>query len=121
VPIRPFSLNAERNSRHWGRPSRNTTQARDLARDLCAEWIEAQAITWRPALRAVSIDAFPYAIDRRYRQDTGNCYPSVKACIDGLVRAGLIEDDGPEFVTFIGMHAHRFGRDALVLIIEEEK
>lgn len=43
----------------------------------------------------------------RTKRDSLNCYPTIKACIDGLVRAGWLEDDddehlvGPDFRPYI--------------------
>ncbi len=38
-------------------------------------------------------------------QDCGACYPTVKAIIDGIVDAGVLVDDTPEYVASIRMHA----------------
>jgi hypothetical protein len=52
---------------------------------------------------AVSLVALPaYA---GHRQDTGNCYPAVKAAIDALVDIGFLADDGPEHVLSITLLA----------------
>jgi hypothetical protein len=40
----------------------------------------------------------PHLRDGR-TQDVGACYPAAKAAIDGLVDAGVIPDDGPQYVT----------------------
>lgn len=37
--------------------------------------------------------------------DAGNHYPIAKAVIDGLIDAGVLEDDGPEQVLSVTMHA----------------
>ena len=33
------------------------------------------------------------------RRDTANLYPSYKACLDGIVDAGVIQDDNDKYVT----------------------
>jgi hypothetical protein len=40
-------------------------------------------------------------------QDTGNCYGSVKAALDGLVDAGVLPDDTPAHVLSIKFNAPR--------------
>jgi hypothetical protein len=52
--------------------------------------------------------------------DPVNYYPSVKAAIDGLVRAGLIPDDNPEHVAWIRFDAptRNEGQSTSVLTIE---
>lgn len=42
---------------------------------------------------------------RAGRWDAHNLFPTLKACIDGLVDAGLIPDDSNEHVTFVGIRA----------------
>ncbi len=72
-----------------------------------------------PALGRISVTAEPLHKDRRSPQDVAACAPAVKAAIDGLVDAGVVEDDSPEFVTSV-----RFlppvvcGVDGLRLIVE---
>jgi len=42
---------------------------------------------------------------RAGRWDAGNLYPTAKACVDGLVDAGVIPDDNNEWVTGPDMRA----------------
>jgi crossover junction endodeoxyribonuclease RusA len=52
--------------------------------------------------------------------DCGACAPAVKAAIDGLVDAGVIADDTPEFLRCIRFVApFKTGRDALSLVIDD--
>lgn len=52
--------------------------------------------------------------------DVGAAYPTAKAAIDGLVDAGVLDDDTPEIVRFIGFAApERSDKDRLVLVLEE--
>lgn len=51
-----------------------------------------------PHMNRCLITAVPHLKDRRL-QDTGACFPAVKAAIDGLVDAGVLDDDGPDHVT----------------------
>ena len=51
--------------------------------------------------------------------DTGGHFPVAKACIDGLVDAGVIPDDGPEFVRSLTFKAPQVdgGVDRALLVI----
>ena len=52
--------------------------------------------------------------------DVGAAYPTAKAAIDGLVDAGVLTDDTPNIVRFLGFAApERSDTDRLVLVIEE--
>ena len=54
------------------------------------------------------IDVYVHmATNRRY--DPGNRYPTAKACVDGLVDAGLVEDDDYKHVS--GPFLHHGGKD----------
>ena len=92
---------------------------------LVREWRESFAWLARkeriPKLDRVVVTAVPHLRDRR-AQDTGACFPAVKAAIDGLVDAGVLDDDGPDVVVEIRFHAPQLGSDvgdALLAIIEE--
>lgn len=50
-------------------------------------------------------------------QDVAACNPAVKAAIDGLVDAGVIPDDKPEFLHSVEFLQPRKGKDALVLYV----
>ena len=49
-------------------------------------------------LEVVEIRFTPHRRNRQGRADTGNHFPVAKACIDGLVDAGILWDDGPDIV-----------------------
>ena len=73
-----------------------------------------------PALAAIEVYATPLAKDRRWRQDVGACFPAVKAAIDGLVDAGVLPDDNPQFVRALTFYPAEIGdMDGLRLQIEE--
>lgn len=40
-----------------------------------------------------------------WKQDVGACFPTAKAAIDGLVDAGFLPDDGPEWVKSLSFTA----------------
>lgn len=109
---RPWTVNGERK---WHPKAR----ARKVA-----EWRAAFAGLAReqhvPRLDAVSVQAWPLASNRRALQDVGGCLPAVKAAIDGLRDAGVLDDDGPDVVrkmTFTGTVVGDF--DGLMLVVTE--
>ena len=53
--------------------------------------------------------------------DTGGHFPVAKSCIDGLIDAGVIEDDGPEVVTSLTFKAPYVygGVDKAVMIVKD--
>lgn len=94
---RPFTSNSERSMHHMKRAS------------LVRKWREAfyfLALEAKlPQLENVSIVCSPYAKDGRWRADCGAIFPTVKAAIDGLIDAGMCEDDNPDYVKYIGFNA----------------
>lgn len=67
---------------------------------------EKAALTkkWRAAAREAAFDLLPCTANRAHitctvrfsdnrRRDVGNLFPTAKACLDGIVDAGLLEDD----------------------------
>ncbi len=52
-----------------------------------------------PQLEAVEITAIPCMNGQM--QDVGGCMPAIKAAIDGVVDAGVLPDDTPEYVTIL--------------------
>lgn len=76
-----------------------------------------------PHFKSIKIEVTPILPDRKM-QDTGACYPTAKAAIDGLVDAGVVDDDAPQYVTTITFHAPVIskGNQGLeILIIPEQK
>lgn len=57
--------------------------------------------------------------DRRWLQDVGAQMPAVKAVVDGIVEAGLIPDDNPQYLTALTfLRPDICGRDGLRVTIE---
>jgi len=114
---RAWSLNAERSGSghgHW-----STT------RKLTEEWRTAfYALGLRDRVKFHSVHIVASFIQRKPIQDTGNSYGSVKAAIDGLVDAGVIPGDTPDYVLSLTMMAPRIAnrgeteRTTLVLVQE---
>lgn len=73
-----------------------------------------------PEMRAVHVYATPLAKNGKWRQDVGACFPAVKAAIDGLVDAGILPDDNPDFVRQLTFFPMELGSvDGLRIEIEE--
>ena len=117
IGIRPWSLNAERRSHRFARA--------DLVKDTrwaayCSARLSMADNTVpneRPLFDKVAITVQPWALNRRYRQDIANCYPSVKACIDGLVDAQVIAEDDDSHLVSLTFLPHRFGRDETGILV----
>lgn len=58
-----------------------------------------------PAFATVEVDAYPLQGPGAKLADAGAHAPVVKACVDGLVDAGVIADDSPTYVYAIRHHA----------------
>ncbi len=72
-------------------------------------------------MKSLEITFVPCRKNRRNLADTGGHFPVAKACIDGLVDAGVIPDDGPEYVTQLTFKAPQIdgGEDRAMLIVKE--
>lgn len=109
---RPWTVNSERGragrkgqgtSGHWSKRAALVRAWREAFKDLA----EDQQIPHLPRLHIVVQQFCP---DRRM-PDTGACYGAVKAAIDGLRDAGVIDDDTGEFVPSILMLAPELDKD----------
>ena len=95
IPMRPFTINAERRMHHMER-ARHVREWRTLSATLA----KRKRI---PSLTAVHVHSHPHLKGRL--QDADACHPAVKAIIDGLVDAGVIPDDDPRYVKAVTYHA----------------
>lgn len=94
---RPWTTNQERKKgSHYVR----SEQTKWWRQAFCIAAEEANI----PHFEAVTIHVTPILPDRKI-QDTGACYPTAKAAIDGLVDAGVLDDDAPQYVPTITFHA----------------
>lgn len=94
---RPWTTNQERKRGSHYERSEQTKWWREAFRDAA---LEANV----PHFQAITIEVTPILPDRKI-QDTGACYPAAKAAIDGLVDAGVIDDDAPKYVPTITFHS----------------
>lgn len=108
-----FTLNGERGM-HYHKRAKFVKSWREAA---CEAAIEAEV----PPMNAIEVVFIPCRKDRRHMADTGGHFPVAKACIDGLVDAGVIPDDGPKYVTSLTFRAPRVdgGDDRALLMINE--
>jgi hypothetical protein len=84
-------MNANERHSHWSQRSGPTALWREEAGD-------AAAFADVPALERASITAIVHRTDRRTDCDSHNRYPTVKACVDGLVDAGVLPDDCDKYL-----------------------
>lgn len=75
---------------HWAEKARMTAQVRESA-----AWLVKQAGI--PACARVRVRLVWMVSDKR-RRDPSNVMPTQKAVVDGLVDAGVVPDDTPDFV-----------------------
>ena len=81
---------------HWAKQARVTRRWRDTA--AYAAVVAARGI---PLPLGPSTIRTTIAVYGRLRRDPANYTPTVKACVDGLVDAGLWPDDTPDWVETI--------------------
>ena len=105
---RPWTTNSERAGNRWTRAA--DTQEWRNAFHLLAKAHRVPPMEW------IAVVAQPRMKGRL--QDTAACNPAVKAAIDGIVDAGVIPDDTPDFCrTIIFMPPQRHHSNHLELIL----
>lgn len=107
-PKRPWTTNRERNW-HFHARAKVVKEWRDAFKDLSY----AAGI---PPLLSMRIEATPHAPTRR-TMDIGNCYPAVKAAIDGIVDAGVIPDDSLPWLTGLEFFPDEYHKGEPALVI----
>lgn len=111
---KPWTVNGER-------AMKSPFVHRRLTEEWRAAYCQLARIHKVPHLKTCTIEAIPIRPHRGSPPDTGACYPAVKAAIDGLVDAGVLDDDGPNVVTFIGLHSYEVGeKHALIVAVMGE-
>jgi crossover junction endodeoxyribonuclease RusA len=95
---------------HWAVRNRITGQLRGDAANLCR-------LAKIPKLERATVTVVLHPHDRR-RRDPHNWAPSAKACIDGIVDSGVLEDDHAAHllgVTFVLGTPVRHGQLSLII------
>lgn len=102
----------------WTMNAANNMHFRQEA-PLRAEWRSAFELMSAgcAALESATVTVHHFTATRR-KVDPCACMPAYKAALDGVVRGGVLTDDGPDFVRAVTFAAPVFmGRDALVLVL----
>lgn len=108
---RPWTLNGERKLH----PKQRAKLVREWRE---AFWLLAHEAHVPRHLTDVAVIATPFLSNRRGMQDVGAAFPAAKAAIDGLVDAGVLVDDDPRYLKYLGFHAPVIGRgDGLELTV----
>jgi crossover junction endodeoxyribonuclease RusA len=112
VGKRPTTLNQERKTNNWGKRASDTKWWRE---QFCRCALEAGI----PAHQRLHVSVYPLHKNGRSPQDVAACFPAAKAGIDGLVDAGVIEDDTPDILVRIDFYAPVIdGVDGLRLVVQ---
>jgi crossover junction endodeoxyribonuclease RusA len=114
-PARPWTVNSERGrggaAGHWSKTAALTKEWR------FAFFVYAKQAKI-PRLQSAFVTVRQFTPDRR-RPDPGSIYPAVKAAIDGVIDAGVLPDDGPEYIDGLLFEPAAVGTgNEMVLIIE---
>lgn len=111
-PGRVRSINSER-STHWSKRAKDAENWREAF-----YWLGKQA-----RVKFGSVNIIAEIVQKKPLADCGNGLPSIKAAIDGLIDAGVLPDDSPEYVRSITMVAPRVPQpgevEALTITVEE--
>ena len=117
VPCKVYSLNQDAQRGHYMQRARLQKTIRQSAKlTAVGELVNGRLI---PVGDPVQILVEPHECRQRLT-DVGNCLASAKAAIDGLVDAGLLEDDSPRYVkalTFlVGKRVHERDEGLLIML-----
>lgn len=86
----PLTLNGRQ---HWATKARGVREVRGTVATLAK-------VLHIPACQRIHIELHYVPRDGR-RRDQDNLVATLKPCIDGLVDAGIVPDDSPEYVTWV--------------------
>ena len=117
VPIVAPTLNKWYAGNHWAKRKKVADEWHHTVRVIClAEKIKA--ITNYP----VCVTTKTYFKTKRKR-DTSNCFPANKLAEDALVKAGILKDDTPQYVSRHIVALPEFGQpnDETVIMVDYVK
>lgn len=110
APARMITMNWERGANHFTKAA------------VVASWrLAAKVAAWETKIGSydrVDIECWP-SQKRGVLADTGSHFPVLKACVDGLVDAGVLPDDRGAEVASVTMHAPVRGPDGIRLSVAE--
>ncbi len=109
LPYRQPPLTANQRL-HWARKAELTRRCREAT-----GWLVRSKNL--PGARRLTVTLHYQPAEPR-RRDAHNLYPTVKACVDGLVDAGVVPDDSTEYVSTPEPVIHPPGKAALWLELE---
>lgn len=109
---RPWTTNAERAGNRWERA------------ELVKTWRSAFHVLAKseqmPQMEWITVTVEPHQKGGRL-QDVGACNPAVKAAVDGIVDAGVLPDDSPQYMKSLLFLPPQNDRNSLVLYIRGVK
>lgn len=91
IPPRTVLLNANDTFKHWSQKHRVVKNLREISQQLAT-------IQRLPQLERVLITGYLHPPNNQ-RRDPANWNLTLKACVDGIVSAGVLVDDSSEYVT----------------------
>lgn len=91
-PVRPWTTNRDRNLYPFARAK--------LIKEWRGAFTELAQEANIPELEVLFIEVTPQVPTRNF-QDTAACNPASKAAIDGLIDAGVMEDDSKQWLKWI--------------------
>lgn len=109
---RPWTTNSERAGNRWER-AKNVKEWREAFFYLA----KAQQI---PKFKWATITIEPWQKGGVF-QDVASCNPASKAAIDGIVDAGVLDDDSPQYLRSVTFLRPQRGKNAMVLYLHGVK
>ena len=91
---------------HWTENANLTKCVRQATSRL---WVEV--LKGRRMVTPVRVVVHQVLVEGRKAQDIGACFPAAKAALDGLVDAGGLPDDSPEYVRELAFQQHGWKPD----------
>ena len=101
---RAWTTNAERAGNKWERAKLTKKWRTDFA--TLGKFHKAPKYQW--------VEIYVDLTLKGPLQDTGSCFPSVKAAVDGLVDIGVIPDDSPQFVHRLSFSAPTRSKENMI-------
>jgi hypothetical protein len=101
---RAWTTNAERSGNKWERAKLTKKWRTDFA--TLGRFHKAPKYEW--------VEIYVDLELKGPLQDTGSCFPSVKAAVDGLVDIGVLIDDSPKYVHRLSFSAPKRSKENVI-------